>query len=138
MQLLKTKGLATDEELKPLLDQAANTASVRWLGVRVRTESLLAKAMTGAGEPAEDSQASPEKETEKEERNPAQEKTMQDGEARKQEAPKGGAVNAGPEPATNSKGTASKPTAFDEDKKQMAPPAESQTKAANEPKENVA
>jgi hypothetical protein len=45
LQFLKAKGLATDEELAPFLDQAANTANVRWRAVRVRAAALLTNAM---------------------------------------------------------------------------------------------
>jgi hypothetical protein len=45
VQFLKAKGLATDEEFAPFLEEAKNTASVRWLGVRVRTAALIAHAM---------------------------------------------------------------------------------------------
>ncbi|HEY1658176.1 MAG TPA: hypothetical protein VGG14_07510 [Candidatus Sulfotelmatobacter sp.] len=45
LQFLKSKGLATDEELAPFLEQAADAASVRWLAVRVRTAALLANLL---------------------------------------------------------------------------------------------
>jgi hypothetical protein len=53
LQLLKTKGLITDEELAPFFEQAANAASVRWLAVRVRVEALIASLLN----PAEESSA---------------------------------------------------------------------------------
>jgi len=61
LQFLKAKGLASDEELAPFIKQAANTSSVRWLGVRVRIDSLLSNAMksreneTENSEPADNS-----------------------------------------------------------------------------------
>jgi hypothetical protein len=50
LQFLKAKGIATDEELAPFLEQAGNASNVRWLGARVRIRSLIASAM----KPAED------------------------------------------------------------------------------------
>src|SRR5579872_4347583 len=48
MQFLKAKGLATDEELAPFLEQAGNAANVRWRAVRVRTAALISNAMKPA------------------------------------------------------------------------------------------
>jgi hypothetical protein len=45
LQFLKAKGLATDEDLAPFLEQASNAASVRWRATRVRTEALVANLM---------------------------------------------------------------------------------------------
>jgi hypothetical protein len=55
LHLLKAKGLITDEELAPFLQQAANAASVRWLAVRVRVEALIANLLN----PPEESSAAP-------------------------------------------------------------------------------
>lgn len=48
VQFLKAKGVATDEELAPFLEQAGNASSVRWRGARVRIGGLIASAMRNA------------------------------------------------------------------------------------------
>jgi hypothetical protein len=45
LQFLKVKGLATDAELAPFLEQAGNTANVRWRAVKVRIAALISSAM---------------------------------------------------------------------------------------------
>jgi hypothetical protein len=44
LEFLKHEGVASDEKLAPYLEQAAGSSNVRWLGVRVRIERLLAAA----------------------------------------------------------------------------------------------
>lgn len=50
LQFLKAKGLATDEELAPYLQQAADASNVRWLAARLRMDALLGAAIQQAEE----------------------------------------------------------------------------------------
>jgi hypothetical protein len=53
LQFLKAKGIASDEELAPFLDQAGNASNVRWRAVRVRTAALISNAMKPTEQPAQ-------------------------------------------------------------------------------------
>lgn len=55
-QFLKDKGIATEQELAPYLEEAGNASSVRWLAVRVRIDYLLSSAMTPAKPEAKDAE----------------------------------------------------------------------------------
>ncbi|MGA8300958.1 MAG: hypothetical protein WB817_15860 [Terriglobales bacterium] len=50
LQFLKDKGLATDKELAPYLEEAANASEVRWRAARLRLDALLAAAIHDAEE----------------------------------------------------------------------------------------
>lgn len=53
LQFLKDKGIATEEELAPHLEQAGKASGVRWRGVRVRADYLFASAIKAAEQAAE-------------------------------------------------------------------------------------
>ncbi len=44
LQFLKDRGIVTDEQLAPCIDQAGNASSVRWRATRVRLERIFASA----------------------------------------------------------------------------------------------
>jgi hypothetical protein len=60
LQFLKDKGIGSEEDLAPYLEQAGNASSVRWLGVRVRIEYLLSTAMQAAEREASKESAKPQ------------------------------------------------------------------------------
>jgi hypothetical protein len=53
LELLKAKGIVTDEELAPFLKQAGNASDVRWRAARLRTSALIASALKPPEKPVE-------------------------------------------------------------------------------------
>ncbi|HTC48961.1 MAG TPA: hypothetical protein VK722_16675 [Candidatus Aquilonibacter sp.] len=64
LQFLRAKGIASDNELAPFLEQAGNASNVRWRAMRVRIAALIASAMKPTEEvstgKSKDGQATPE------------------------------------------------------------------------------
>jgi|SRR5215469_14893921 len=60
VQFVKDKGIATDEQLAPYLEQARNASSVRWRAIRLRLARLLSLAERAAEKAPENVQ--PQKE----------------------------------------------------------------------------
>ena len=48
LQFLKDKGIATQDELAPYLQQAGDASNVRWRAARLRLEHLFSSAIKGA------------------------------------------------------------------------------------------
>jgi outer membrane biosynthesis protein TonB len=59
---LKEKGIASDEELAPFLQQAGDASSVKWLAARVRFDHLLSSIAKNIDEGAKNETAKPSKE----------------------------------------------------------------------------
>jgi hypothetical protein len=60
--LLKGKGIASEEELAPFLQQAGDASSVKWLATRVRFDHLLSSIAKNIEESAKKENAKPPKE----------------------------------------------------------------------------
>src|SRR6202521_3947618 len=94
LEFLKDKGIATDEELASHLEQAGNASSVRWRGVRVRTDYLFASAIKAAEQAAEKESPKPA-----ENKQEAKSATKQSDEKETSKGAKQVATNAKPENA---------------------------------------
>jgi outer membrane biosynthesis protein TonB len=64
VQFVKDKGIATDEQLAPYLEQARNASSVRWRALRLRLARLLSLAERAAEKAPENVQPQKEKKAE--------------------------------------------------------------------------
>lgn len=63
LQLLKDKGLTTDEQFAPYLEQAGNASNVKWLAARVRIERLVASALKEQRDSGKTEETRPEPES---------------------------------------------------------------------------
>jgi hypothetical protein len=54
LQLLKDKGIATDQDLAVQLKKAGDSASVRWVAVRARIDRLVSSAVTTEAQSSRD------------------------------------------------------------------------------------
>src|SRR5712671_2535246 len=128
LQFLKAKGLATDKELAPFLEQARNASNVRWLAARVRIASLLSSALKTTKENAvpADERATPQPDTQVPEQN---QKVMDRKNA--DEAPQAVATTKDSQPGA-------KPPAVDARKEESQPVKESKSKSdSKRPEENA-
>jgi hypothetical protein len=57
LQFLKDKGIATDEQLAPYMEQARSASTIRWRAVRLRMNRLLTPVFKAAEKTAEESPA---------------------------------------------------------------------------------
>lgn len=64
LQFLKSKGIATDEELAPFLEQAGNVSNIRWRAA-VRTAALISSALQPAEKHGQTATAPAERSTTK-------------------------------------------------------------------------
>lgn len=60
LRFLKENGIASEEQLRPYLEQGADTSNVKWRAVRVRMERLLNSAMEAVQKASEKTATSPE------------------------------------------------------------------------------
>jgi outer membrane biosynthesis protein TonB len=109
VQFLKVKGIASEEELAPFMEQAGNASSVRWLAARVRIKSMISSALkTEEPKPVEahqESASTTESEPEKKEASPEKPKEMDDRDNQQ---------GRGPEPKTKSSSAEEKETSNQE------------------------
>jgi hypothetical protein len=62
LRFLKDKGIASDEQLAPYMEEAGDASSVRWRATRLRIHGMLDSAQRSAQPEAKDVEQTPEKE----------------------------------------------------------------------------
>jgi hypothetical protein len=82
LQFLKDKGIATEEQLAPYLEQAATASDIKWRAGRLRIRHLLSSAMKSFEEQGEKVSA----ETKEEPADKKEEKAFREGEGKRPEA----------------------------------------------------
>jgi hypothetical protein len=65
LHFLKAKGIATDEDLGPFMEEATNASNVRWRAFRLRTAALISSAMKAPEKESQGQVQDPKKEPEK-------------------------------------------------------------------------
>ena len=122
MQFLKDKGMATDDALKPYLEQAGNASSVKWRAARVRMEYLLSPI-----EKPKDKEKQPEEKAEKHEEKPPDQPSQKQSEKAadekiKNESPKAEKEAVKKEPSKEEdKGAGNKPKAANAESPKKSP-----------------
>jgi hypothetical protein len=142
LQFLKDKGMATDQQLAPYLEQAGKASNVRWRAARLRVMRVWSSAMKSAEESSANKNG---KENASQEQTQRAEATKARKDSEQVEVRKEDGENAPPERASEpgdkgKKSTQNKPQKSDADGKPTASPKEmegAETNQANKDTEKV-